>query len=160
MDCINQLGLSQTTLASIAKRAEISQGVVIFHFQNKDNLLEEVLETLSQEYRSIWQLAIKEAGDQPQKKLKALIDAVFKPSICNRRKISIWYAFWGESRSRPKYLKLCGELDQQFSQALLSICIEIDKTQPASLNAQTAALSIESMIDGIVAEFSYWRTRF
>jgi TetR/AcrR family transcriptional repressor of bet genes len=34
MDCIDKLGLSQTTLARIAERAGLSQGNVVFHFQS------------------------------------------------------------------------------------------------------------------------------
>ena len=40
MDCIDRLGLSQTTLARIAERAGISQGNVVFHFHNKEALLD------------------------------------------------------------------------------------------------------------------------
>ena len=41
LDCIDRLGISQTTLAQIAERAGVSQGNVIFHFQNKETLLEQ-----------------------------------------------------------------------------------------------------------------------
>ena len=153
MDCIDQLGISQTTMASIAKRAGVSQGVVVFHFQSKDALLEKVLQSLSLEYSACWQAAIEKAGDNPVDQLHALIKSVFTPAICNRKKISVWYAFWGESRSRPKYRQLCGQLDQHFSQTLLSICEDIERTREARLGAQTAALSIEGMIDGLWQNF-------
>jgi TetR/AcrR family transcriptional repressor of bet genes len=32
IDCIEKLGLSQTTMASIEKHAGVSQGIVVFHF--------------------------------------------------------------------------------------------------------------------------------
>ena len=54
MDCIDKLGLSQTTLARIAERAGISQGNVVFHFQSKEALLEQTLRHLSDEYRTGW----------------------------------------------------------------------------------------------------------
>jgi len=153
MDCIDQLGISQTTMASIAKRAGVSQGVVVFHFQSKDALLEKVLQSLSLEYSECWQSAIKQAAGEPLDQLHGLIKAVFTPAICNRKKISVWYAFWGESRSRPKYRQLCGQLDQQFSQTLLNICEQLESTREARLSAQTAALSIEGMIDGLWQNF-------
>ena len=153
MDCIDQLGISQTTMASIAKRVGVSQGVVVFHFQSKEALLEEVLQSLSLEYSACWQSAIEKAGTEPLSQLHALVKAVFTPAICNRKKISVWYAFWGESRSRPKYRQLCGQLDQQFSQTLVSICEQLESKRETRLSAQTAALSIEGMIDGLWQNF-------
>jgi len=153
IDCIDTLGMSQTTMASIAKLAGVSQGVVVFHFQSKEALLEKALQSLSLEYSTCWQSAIEEAGPEPLDQLHALVKAVFTPAICNRKKISVWYAFWGESRSRPKYRQLCGRLDQQFSQSLLTICQAIESTRQARLSAQTAALSIEGMIDGLWQNF-------
>ena len=52
MDCIDKLGLSQTTLARIAERAGISQGNVVFHFRNKEALLDQTLRHLDDEYKS------------------------------------------------------------------------------------------------------------
>ena len=152
-DCIDQLGLSQTTLASIASKAGVSQGIVIFHFQSKDALLEKALQHLSDEYGRCWQSAIAEAPDNPINRLKAMVNATFTPAICNRKKISVWYAFWGESRSRPKYQQLCGEQDRQFSETLQSICAQIEGIREARLPAVTAALSIEGMIDGLWQNF-------
>ena len=53
IECIDQFGLSQTTIAKIALHAGVSQGVVIFHFQTKELLLEQVLRFLSKAYLSL-----------------------------------------------------------------------------------------------------------
>lgn len=153
LDCIDQLGLSQTTLASIAKKAGVSQGIVVFHFRSKEGLLESTLHYLGREYSEFWQAAILDGGDDPLQQLHSLVRAVFNPSICNRKKISVWYAYWGESRSRPAYRRVCGEQDRQFSETLLSICEKIERQREARLPASTAALSIEGMIDGLWQNF-------
>ena len=152
-DCIDELGLSQTTLASIASKAGVSQGIVVFHFHSKEALLEKALQDLSDEYGKCWQSAIAEAPDDPVSQLEAMVKAAFTPAICNRKKISVWYAFWGESRSRPKYQQLCGEQDRLFSETLQSICEQIEGNQQTRLPAPTAALSIEGMIDGLWQNF-------
>ena len=160
LDCIDQLGLSQTTLASIARKAGVSQGILVFHFQSKERLLEATLQYLSNEYSKNWQSAILEAPGAPLRQLKSLVRAVFNPAICNRKKISIWYAYWGESRSRPKYRQVCGQHDKQFSDCLLDICRNIESCQAARLPAATAALSIEGMIDGLWQNFLLGETGF
>ena len=153
MDCIDQLGLSQTTLARIAERAGISQGNVVFHFQTKEALLDQTLHHLNDEYRSNWQAALAAAPDGAYSRLRALVESSFTPKICNRRKISVWFAFWGESRSRPNYMRVCGENDRAFSNQLLALCREIESNATARLDANVAALSIEGMIDGLWQTF-------
>lgn len=148
IDCIGKLGISQTTLARIAERAGLSQGNVLFHFQSKEALLEQTLHYLNDEYQTNWQQALAAAGDSPYEQLRAMARAAFTPQICNRKKISVWFAFWGESRSRPKYMQVCGASDQAFSDNLLALCEAIERQHDARLGATTAALSIEGMIDG------------
>ncbi|MFV2032412.1 MAG: TetR family transcriptional regulator C-terminal domain-containing protein [Gammaproteobacteria bacterium] len=153
IDCIDRLGFSQTTLAHIAKQAGVSQGNVVFHFRSKDALLEQALRYLSDEYMTCWKDALKEADANPVAQLCALVKASFKPAICNRKKISVWYAFWGETRSRPRYMALCGHHDLAYSQTLLSLCRQIGRSGESTLSAKTAALSIEGMVDGLWQNF-------
>ncbi|MCZ6882122.1 MAG: TetR family transcriptional regulator C-terminal domain-containing protein [Gammaproteobacteria bacterium] len=153
IDCIDKLGLSQTTLARIAERAGVSQGIVVFHFQTKKGLLEQTLRHLSHEYMQCWENACDNAEPDPVSQLCTLIKASFTPSICNRKKISVWYAFCGEKRSRPRYMELCGKNDLAYSSRLLSLCEAIESSSESTLSAQTAALSIEGMIDGLWQNF-------
>lgn len=152
MDCIDKLGLSQTTLARIAERCGISQGNVVFHFQTKEALLDQTLRHLSDEYRHNW-LDRLAAAETPYAKLRALVEASFTPKICNRRKISVWFAFWGESRSRPNYMSVCGDNDKAFSDQILALCNALQTGSTTRLSAETAALSIEGMIDGLWQNF-------
>jgi TetR/AcrR family transcriptional repressor of bet genes len=153
MDCIDRLGLSQTTLARIAARAGVSQGNVVFHFQTKEALLDQTLRHLSDEYRANWKAALEAAAPNPRAQLLALAESSFTPKICNLRKISLWFAFWGESRSRPKYMRVCGDNDAAFSEQVLALCRAMQNTSAARLPAETAALSIEGMIDGLWQNF-------
>ena len=153
IDCIDKLGISQTTLARIAERAGISQGNVVFYFHSKDELLEQTLHFLNDEFTSNWQTALDDAGPDPMSQLQALIKASFAPQVFNRKKISVWYAFWGESRSRPKYMRVCGASDRAFSDTILKLCRAIEARHGSSLSPQTAAHSIEGTINGMWQNF-------
>ena len=155
MDCIDKLGLSQTTLARIAERAGISQGNVVFHFHSKEELLDQTLRHLDEEYKTNWQQALADALTDPFSQLRALIESSFTAKICNRRKISVWFAFWGESRSRPKYMRVCGANDKAFSDQVLMLCEKVEAQSEARLSASTAALSIEGMINGLWQNFLF-----
>ena len=153
IDCIEKFGLPQTTMASIAKHAGVSQGVVVFHFQSKESLLEQTLRRLGDDYANCWKNAYNNAGASPVARLCALIEAVFSPAICTRKLISVWYAFWGDSRSRLLYKNLCGKQDIAYSSCLLEQCQMLETTESSTLDAHAAALSIESMIGGLWQEF-------
>ena len=153
INCIDKLGLSQTTLARIAEHAGVSQGVVVFHFQSKKSLFEQTLRHLSHEYMQCWIDSCNNAAEDPVSQLCAIIKSTFNPSICSRKKISVWYAFWGETRSRPKYREICGNNELAFSTRLLTLCEQVEANTPSTLSAKTSALSIEGMIDGLWQNF-------
>ena len=149
LDCIDRLGISQTTLAAIAARAGLSQGNILFHFGSKEALLENTLRELNDEYNTNWRDAVEPHAGDPMAALRAQVEASFAPQVCNRRKISVWYAFWGESRSRPAYMRVCGESDRAFSAQLRESCAGIAAERGSRLPPDIAALSIEGTIDGL-----------
>ena len=149
IDCIDQTGISQITLARIARQAGLSQGNLVFHFHSKEELLEQTLRFLNNEYCENWKQALAQAPDDPVARLRALVKSSFSPKICNRKKIGAWFAYWGESRSRPVYMKICGASDKAFSRQLIAQCREMEATYGSNLSAETATISIESMIDGL-----------
>jgi AcrR family transcriptional regulator len=98
---IAERGYSRTTVTDVARRAGLSHGLLLFHFESKDRLLAETLDYLSDEYRSNWQSALAAAGDPPEEQLAALIEADFKTEVCRPDRLGAWCAFWGESQSLP-----------------------------------------------------------
>jgi TetR/AcrR family transcriptional repressor of bet genes len=125
---------------------------VNFHFDSKEKLLVETLRHLTDEYRNSWRKAIakpKTARD----KLLALIRADFSPQVCNRKKIAVWYAFWGEAKSRPTYREVCAKADGEFAETLEQLCREICEEGGYALDADLAARGLRCMTDGLWLEF-------
>jgi len=122
---INKVGFAETTLATVAKEAGVSQAGVVFHFKTKNALLIETLRHLSDAYNESWSSALAAASDDPVQRICALVAADFRPSICNRRIISVWYAFWGEAKSRPTYMKICGASDKARADAMRVECARL-----------------------------------
>lgn len=149
IECIDQFGLSQTTIAKIAQHAGVSQGVVIFHFQTKELLLEQVLRFLSKEYTQNWKSAIAVAAEAPIDQLCSIVMSAFSPAVCNRKNLGVWYAFWGASQSRPTYQEVCGQTDSEFSSTLLSLCTQLCQGVKTSVSAEVAAMGIEGLLDGL-----------
>lgn len=119
-------GYARTTLNVVARRAGISHGLVIFHFESKESLLTETLRYLADEYRQNWSEALRSAGDQSTAgRLEALLLADFEPTICTPERLAAWCSFWGEAQSRPLYQDNCGSNDEEYSRVVETLCADL-----------------------------------
>lgn len=154
IDSIGKHGFAETTIATVAKQAGLSQGVLIFHFKTKDALLVEALTFLGEEYRAVWRDALEVAGDaagaEPIAGILALVEADFDPRICSRKKLAVWHAFFGEARSRPTYLSICGAWDDERSEVMHRLCAQALAREAASpWDPESAAAAIDRLSDGL-----------
>jgi TetR/AcrR family transcriptional repressor of bet genes len=125
MKCIARKGLGGTTLGDVAKEAGLSQGIVNLHFESKENLLNETLRSIADDYKKQFKRTLDNSGPDAASKLKALMELDLRPSILNRRKLAVWFAFWGEVKSRPRYREVCEKSDEYYDEVLCSLCDEV-----------------------------------
>ena len=142
-------GLSETTIATVAKDAGLSQGIINLHFQSKDNLLEETLAHIVEEYRTAWYKAIEASGNSAAEKLAALAAVDFDKRICQRDKLAVWFAFWGESRSRLTYRRICSQSSHEYKQLLTGLCEDIIGQGAYSVSAQHVAIGLLAINSGL-----------
>jgi TetR/AcrR family transcriptional repressor of bet genes len=151
---IGRHGYAGTTLNHVAGAAGLSPGIVNFYFKSKDQLLAATLAKLAEEYESFWMSAIEAGRQSPAAGLEAMLEADFHPSICTHEKVVVWFAFWSEAQSRPLYKSVVSELEERYHQqtrALFSALI--DEGGYADIDADSASLGINAMIDGLWADF-------
>lgn len=149
MKCIARKGIGNTTLGDVAKEAGLSQGIVNLHFKSKDNLLKETLAELANDYRAQFEAALERAGARPADQLHAVMALDFKPSICNRNKLVLWFAFWGEVRARPTYRKMCAASDQYYYDVVHRLCAAIVAEGNYAVAASAATNALTAMTDGL-----------
>jgi len=150
MKCIARKGLTGTTLADVARAAGLSQGIVNLHFHSKDNLLTETLLSLANDYKTQFERALDKAGPAPAARLRALVDLDLKPSICDRQKLGVWFAFWGEVKSRPTYRKICDEFDRRYDEVVAELCDAIiDDGGYTGITGRAAAEALTSLTNGL-----------
>ena len=150
MKCIARKGMGSTTLSDVAKEAGLSQGIVNLHFESKDNLLTETLASLAGEYREKFDKALRNSGPAPADQLQAIMEHDLRPSICNRGKLAIWFAFWGEVKSRPTYQRMCAEWDQRYDDVVAGLCDEIiAEGNYKNISSPSVTYALASMINGL-----------
>jgi len=71
-------------------------------------------------------------------------------SQLDRRKIAVWFAFWGEVRSRPTYRKICDERDRYYDEVVEALCEEIIvEGRYKAVSARAVAVALTSISNGL-----------
>lgn len=118
-------GLAETTTATVAREAGLSQGIINLHFRSKDGLLTATLRYLADEYRNALRKAAAAAEASPADGLLAMVELDFRRNICARDKLAVWFAFWGERKFRPTYRRICAERDKSYDDMVRAMCARL-----------------------------------
>jgi TetR/AcrR family transcriptional repressor of bet genes len=162
---VAERGLADTTIATVAQEAGLSQGIVNLHFRSKEGLLTETLRYLADEYRIACQEAAAAGEVSPVAGLLAMVELDFRRSICSRDKIAVWFAFWGERRFRPTYRRICAERDRSYDDMVRLICARLCEeggypdVEPAVVADGLSALTDGLWLDLLVRPDSMSRER-
>jgi TetR/AcrR family transcriptional repressor of bet genes len=158
-------GLADTTIATVAQEAGLSQGIVNLHFRSKDGLLTETLRFLADEYRTACHEAAETGSVSPVEGLLAMVELDFRRTICSREKLAVWFAFWGERRFRPTYRRICAERDRSYDDMVRVICARLCEeggyrdVEPALVADGLSALTDGLWLDLLVRPESMSRER-
>lgn len=143
-------GLSDTTMATVSSEAGLSQGIINLHFQSKERLLVETLRYIADEYRQAWKKVLACAGASPARQLAALVLVDFRLPVCDRNKLAVWFAFWGESKSRPTYRQICAERDRAYRKEMVQVVEAlIEEGAYEGMVAESVAAGLSAMTAGL-----------
>lgn len=145
-------GLSRLTISDIAEIADVSHGLLIFHFQSKENLLAETLRFMSEAHRKVWEEALQLAPTSPAGRLDAMIRAEFNPENQTPERLKAWCAFWGETPNQPLYLNQCGDNDRAQIEAFEAICQALVREGGYEIDFRRAARVLRLTIEGVWLE--------
>lgn len=141
-------GLARLTLTDVARAADISHGLVLFHFASKENLLAETLAYLADEYQRNWEAAVLAAGPGARDQLHAMIEADFQPAVTTPARLAAWCAFWGEAQSRPAYQDICGERDALQIARMEALCAALVQDGGYAVDPVHAARILRLVVEG------------
>jgi TetR/AcrR family transcriptional repressor of bet genes len=148
--CVANHGLADTTIATVAQEAGLSQGIINLHFQSKENLLTETLRYLSDEYRNACSEAAAASNISPAAGLQALVDLDFRRNICTRDKLAVWFAFWGERKFRPTYRRICAERDKSYDDVTRVLCQKLcEQGSYTDVDPALVADGLGALTDGL-----------
>ncbi len=157
--CISALhiyGPSRTTVEKVVAIAKMSPGIVRFYFASKAAMLVASLQFLSSEFEEQLLVPVSRLKSRPVAALELMVDLYLDPEIASPRKVSVWYAFWGEASSRQEYYDICGQKDESFA-VLVRELIErliVDSSQP-QLDPDGVALGLIGVLEMLWQDFAF-----
>lgn len=161
IESIAKHGVASTTTATVTRLAGLSIGLVNFHFDSKENLYQETLRFLAHEHRDQWKKDFERAGDDLAAQMSAIVDSHFHPKLCNRKKLSVWFGFYGETSYRKRYRTLMQEVDAERWDTLRNICVTL-KAQGGydAVDPDVVVRTLEGLFDGLCLNFLMYPSEF
>jgi TetR/AcrR family transcriptional repressor of bet genes len=147
---ISKKGLGSLTLADVAHEAGLSQGIVNLHFNSKDNLLNETLRFLAEDYDAQFMKTLEKSSRGSAETLLALMEMDLKPAVCDRKKLAVWFAFWGEVKTVPTYQKICAAYNAKYIEIMRELCGKIvAEGNYGNVDPRTVTDALSSLTDGL-----------
>lgn len=106
-------GLSDTTLATIAKQAGVSPALVNHYFDGKEELLEATLRRLTKEL-ALEIRRLTPTNPTPRQRLEAIIDGCLEPEQLRPSAMFAWRAFWAQLPTHPRLATLQQTINRRF----------------------------------------------
>ncbi len=157
--CISALhiyGPSRTTVEKVVAIAKMSPGIVRFYFDSKAAMMVASLQFLAAEFEERLLVPVSRIKDDPVAALGLLVDLYLGAELASARKVSVWYAFWGEASSRQEYYDICGQKDDRFAGLVRELIEKMiaDTAQP-QLDADGIALGLIGVLEMLWQGFAF-----
>jgi len=82
--------------------------------------------------------------------LLGLMEMDLKPAVCDRKKLAVWFAFWGEVKTVPTYQKICAAYNAKYIDIMRTLCERIvAEGNYSSVDPQTVTDALSSLTDGL-----------
>jgi TetR/AcrR family transcriptional repressor of bet genes len=157
--CISALhiyGPSRTTVAKVVAIAKLSPGIVRFYFKSKAAMLVASLRFLSTEFDQLVLDPVAELRHSPVPALQKMVELYLDPAVASTRKISVWYAFWGEATARQEYQDICGQKDDRFADMVLELIGRmIEHSGLVHLDADAVSLGLIGVLEMLWQGFAF-----
>jgi AcrR family transcriptional regulator len=142
---IAQHGRAGCTVERVARQADLSRGLMNFHFKSIDLLLAAAFRHLADEFDQEWKGRVAKAGADAWDRLTAMIGAYFAPEVFTPEKLAVWFTFWVDADLRDKFRSAAVKVERRYHR---DIEVEIGRIAGEEAAGITAVLS--AMVDG------YW----
>ena len=146
-------GRAGCTVGRVAREAQLSQGLMNFHFKSMDLLLAAAFDHLAEEFDWIWRARVEKAGKAPWERLTAMIEAYFAPEVFSSEKLAVWFSFWVDADLRDEFRTASVKVERRYHREIepeVARLLEADRALETEKEAARITGMLTAMVDG------YW----
>lgn len=158
-EVMSERGVDRMSLQDVADEAEVSKGIILYHFNTKENL---VLTTMRWLLRRVEQRirAFIEDAHRPEERIEAMIDAIFVGPEANRR----FYLTYIELLDHAARFEPFSELHATFQTIVNGLYAQVvqegvDAGEFAVSDVDEAGAVLRALIDGLFLQWLLERDR-
>jgi TetR/AcrR family transcriptional repressor of bet genes len=160
LQCLAEFGHSGTTVRLVCARAGLSPGMVIHYFEGMDDLVAASYAYLGGYVAEIFGEAMEEAGDDPLSRLRAVVNANFRPPVLDKDMLSVWLAFWSLVRTNAQIRKTHARIYGRYRRRLGALIERIAVSRGLELNVRQTVYGFTAMIEGLWMQLCLEPSRF
>jgi TetR/AcrR family transcriptional regulator, transcriptional repressor of bet genes len=157
--CLAEKGVGGTSVRAICARAGVSSGLLTHYFDGVDALILATYGEVGAKVSAALDAAVEAAGDDPHDRLRACLQANFRPPVLDPDLLATWIAFWSLVKSEPKiaavHAQVYGGSREQLEALLRDAAPALDPAQ-----RRIAAISLTALVDGLWLELCLDRSTF
>jgi TetR/AcrR family transcriptional regulator, transcriptional repressor of bet genes len=157
--CLAEKGVGGTSVRAICARAGVSSGLLTHYFDGVDALILATYGEVGAKVSAALDAAVEAAGDDPRDRLRACLQANFRPPVLDPDLLATWIAFWSLVKSDPKiaavHAQVYGGSREQLEALLRDAAPALDPAQ-----RRIAAISLTALVDGLWLELCLDRSTF
>lgn len=140
----------------VAAEAGVSPGLVRHHFKGMQDLVAETYRATGKQFAAVLNAALQAAGPSAEARLRAFIDASFRPPLLDPDLLAVWLAFWSLTRSDPEIHAIHGKVYAEYRRSLermiAALGAELASELGREIAARPAALAFTALLDGLWLE--------
>ncbi len=150
-------GFLKTSITDISKNSKVARGVIHYYFENKQEMLSELMKNLSQNYVSGLNKYLKRFNT-PVEKLYGFVDYhLLRDEDDLHSLMAVWIEYWGQSVRDKKVNKIIFELQDEIRKMLNNIMIQgIKEGYFVEGNSEAISVILLGIMEGTMLQ---WRIR-
>jgi len=154
IETIATLGLKGASFTHIAENAGVTKGVIVYYFDSREDLIDQIMKSIQQDMQSSIRLHVKKQMGSIDK-LLAYASSFFRFAEANRSKYTAFTELWttiSTNKESNPYGSIAYDECRSYISQILS---EGQKKGEISLaDIKTASVVIQAIIDGVIIQWT------
>ena len=153
LDSLMEEGMEGCSVRKISQRADVSTGLINYHFSSIDDLIAASYRHLAFVYLQSAMQACASYPDDPRQQISAFLNDIFSSNVMQRRVLRAWVVFWGLIDSTASIKQAQEQSNNAFAAFLERLFAGLHKQTPLVNSPRMAAIGLSAMIDGLWLEW-------